>query len=371
MQTSAQVVIIGAGAIGCSTAYHLAKLGFNDIAVVEMGTVGSGTSSKSAAMLTMQFGSNELSARLAKYSYARYMRFQEEFGIPTDFRKTGWINYATSETAEALQKQAQMLLSLGIPTEVLSQGDLQRLYPELNQADFAYATYGPDDGPFDPHMIITGYTKRATELGVTFYEGVRATNIRLQKSRLVGIETNQGFLATELGINAAGPWAVEVCQWIGVSLPLRNSARCILVTGATPQIPPDRPFVEDLSAEWYFRPEGDGVLMGMGQIRTEDLSLQIHDQMKPTIIETAVHRVPVLTSAHVRTAWTGIRPLTPDNLPILGALPGIDGFLLNTGWGGMGIIQSPIAGQVLAEYVQDGQSSTFDILPFSISRFLR
>ena len=119
MKPNADVVIIGAGVIGCSTAYHLTKLGITDIAILEMAQVGAGTSSKSASMLSLQFGSDPLLARMAKYSYQRYMDFESELGTPIDFRKTGWISVAKGDKAKQLRKNAEMLNSLQIRTEIL------------------------------------------------------------------------------------------------------------------------------------------------------------------------------------------------------------------------------------------------------------
>lgn len=184
MQTTADVVIIGAGVIGCSTAYHLARLGIRDVVVLEMDRVGSGSSSKSASMLSLQFCSDELSARLALYSYARYMQFEEELGVPIDFKKTGWLSLATAENAEQLLLNARLLQSLGIQTDILTPEEIRRRYPEINTEDIALGTWGPDDGPFDPHMILWGYVKQARQLGVRLYEGVRATGLRVRQGRV-------------------------------------------------------------------------------------------------------------------------------------------------------------------------------------------
>jgi glycine/D-amino acid oxidase-like deaminating enzyme len=130
--------------------------------------------------------------------------------------------------------------------------------------------------------------------------------------------------------------------------------------------------VEDLATGWYFRPEGDGVLMGMGEEPVPAESLE-HPPTSPALVEAmidaAVQRVPGLASASILATWTGVRPLTPDGRPILGAVPGIDGLLLNCGWGGVGIILAPVAGQLLAEVVSQGYASTFEIAPLGIERF--
>ena len=124
-----------------------------------------------------------------------------------------------------------------------------------------------------------------------------------------------------------------------------------------------------MTVEWYFRPEGPGVLMGMGATPTEDLNVTFSHAMMNQMIEAAVHRVPVLEQASMLTGWTGIRPVTLDDHPVLGPVPSVEGFILNCGWGGKGIIQSPIAGQLVAELISERRTSTMDISAFGIERF--
>ena len=370
MERTADVVIIGAGVIGCSSAYHLAKMGLTDLAVVEMEQVGAGTSSKSASMLSMQFGRDPLLARMAQYSYQRYMHFEQELDTNTDFRKIGWVSVASGHAAEELRQHAQSLQSLGIQTEILSPDEVKRLYPELNTEDIELGTWGPDDGSFDPHMIMWAYIKRATEKGVKLYQGEKACGLRFKNGRVTGVKTSSGLIATGIVINAAGPWAGEVGNWANIRIPLTNKLRTIVMTGPLPDIPPDRPFVEDETVEWYFRPETGGVLMGMGNIRAESPVARLDTQMVNEIVDYALHRAPVLEKASLLTAWSGVRPLTQDGRPIFGVVQGVEGFLLNVGWGGFGIIQSPVAGQLMAELVHDGHTSTFESREFGLERFL-
>ena len=370
MKTTADVVIVGAGAIGCSTAYHLAQMGITDVVVIEMDQVGSGSSGISASMLTLQFCHDELILRMAKYSYGRYMQFEEDIGVPIDFKRIGWLSLATKESAEPLRRNAEMLQSLDVRTSLLEPDQIKALYPEINTEDLVLGTLGPDDGSFDPHMIMWGYMKRASEMGVQLYQGLRAKGIDLRNGRVEGIVTDRGMISTRRVVNAGGPWAMEIGRWAGVEIPIINLVRGILVTGPVPEIPTTRPFVEDITKEWYYRPEGQGFLMGMGKLPTEKLDVKISYEMMDEIIDTAIHRVPLLRQASVLTAWAGIRPMTPDNQPILGPVPSIEGLMLNCGWGGTGIIQAPIAGNLLAEFLSHGTSSTMDISPLGIDRFL-
>ncbi|MGD1992807.1 MAG: FAD-dependent oxidoreductase, partial [Anaerolineae bacterium] len=231
MQATANVVIIGAGVIGCSTAYHLAKMGVRDVVVLEKDQVGSGSSGKSASMLSLQFCHDELSARLAKASYDRFMDFEEELGVAIDFKRIGWVSLATEETADLLRNTARTAQSLGIETEMLTPDEIEHRYPEIYTDDLVLGTWGPDDGPFDPHMIMWGYVQNARRMGIDVEEGVAARDIRVRGGRVEAVETDAGVIATPVVVNAAGPWAVEIGRWVGVEIPIINSVRTIVVTG--------------------------------------------------------------------------------------------------------------------------------------------
>ena len=369
MQRTADVVVIGAGVIGCSTAYHLAQGGIREVAVVEMGQVGSGSSSKSAAMLSLQFCSDELALRMAKYSYAKYMQFEDEFDIPIDFRKIGWLSLATMESAEQLRRNAKQLTSYQVPTELLEHEEIRRRYPEINAEDLALGTWGPDDGSFDPHMIMWGYIQRAREMGVGLYPGVRATGIEIRDGQVEAVQTDQGDVLTNVVVNAGGPWAIEIGRWAGVEIPIVNLARSIWVTPPFPDLPPNRPFVEDLTAGWYYRSEGAGFLIGMGTEPTEALDIEMSHALLDKMIDVAIHRVPLFGRVSILTSWTGIRPVTLDERPILGPVPSVKGLFLNCGWGGTGIIQAPIAGNLMAEFIHNGMTTTFDTSLLRIERF--
>jgi sarcosine oxidase, subunit beta len=350
---SADIVIIGGGVIGLSSAYHLAKAGAGKIVLLERQQLGAGSSGKSAAMLSLQFCRDAATLAMARRAYSRYMAFGEELGVAIDFHPTGWLSLATDGSAAALRQQAALLQQNGVATELLDAEEVAYRYPALNVDDIVLATFGPDDGPFDPHMIMQGYARRVRALSVQILEGVQATGIRFagepgfHQGRVTGVATDHGFIAAGIAVNVAGPWAGEVARWAGVELPLRNAARTIVVTGPTPAIPADYPFVEDLEVEWYLRPELDGVLMGMGDRPAPPDYAGLDEEQVEAIIERAVHRAPALEDARLQTAWTGIRPLTESGQPIVGSAGGPDGFLCNCGWGGVGLIMAPVAGEML------------------------
>lgn len=372
MQEKASVVVIGAGVIGCSTAYHLARAGVRDVVVLERGQIGSGSSGQSAAMLALQFCTDAITLEMARYSYDRFMAFPEEMGVSVDFHRTGWLYVATEESAGALRDQVDLLQRMGVTSSLMDVQGVRDICPELNTSDVVLGSWGPDDGPLDPHMVMSGYVKRARDLGVRFYEDTQVTDLVVKERRVRAVQTKQDMIECELVINAAGPWATEIGRMAGVEVPIENSARTIVVTGALEEIAPDRPFVEDLTAEWYFRPEMDGVLMGMGKKPAPDPDrVRLDEEQLEAMIEFAVHRVPALSRASLLTAWTGVRPLTGDGLPIVGEAPGVEGLLLNCGWGGVGIMMAPIAGKMLSELVSEGSIDIMDVGPLHLSRFGR
>jgi sarcosine oxidase subunit beta len=369
MKTATDVVIIGAGVIGCSTAYHLAQIGITDVALVEMDQVGSGSSGKSASMLSLQYCEDELTIQMTKYSYDKYMEFEGEMGVPIDFKKIGWISIASEKGKEPLLRNARLLNSHGITIDILQRDEIKKRYPEINTEDLVLGTWGPDDGLIDPHMIMWGYVKKAQEMGATLDQGVKATGIQVRHGKVEGIRTDKGFISSRTVVNAGGPWAKEIGRWVDVEIPIKNLARTIVVTGPLADIPDNRPFLDDMTLEWYCRPELGSLLMGMGAKPVERPEVKTDTEMVHEIIDVAVRRIPVLEKASMQTAWTGIRPITPDNHPILGPVSSVDGLILNCGWGGRGIIQAPMAGRLVAETICNGYPSTIDIHPLKIERF--
>ncbi|MFW5941832.1 MAG: NAD(P)/FAD-dependent oxidoreductase [Chloroflexota bacterium] len=368
MKRTADAIIVGAGIIGCSTAYHLAKMGVTDVILLERDRVGAGASSQSAAMLSLQFCQDELTVRMARYCYDRYMAFEEELGVSTDFRPTGWMYVATEASADRLRQQVAMLQKAGVSSELLQPDDVRRLFPELNTEDIVLGSWGAEDGPFDPHMIMWGYLRRARDLGVTVHEGVAVEEILLEDGAVNGVRTDDGPVYSRVVVNAAGAWAGEIANGAGLSLPLQNATRSIVVTNPIAAIPHDRPFVEDLEKEWYVRPEGEGVLMGMGRRPVTELEIDLDEAQVEAIIDTAMHRLPLLQEASILTAWTAVRPMTRDGLPIVGVAGSVPGLIHNCGWGGIGIIMAPLAGQLVAEIIANGKAQTMDIDPLAPDR---
>ena len=366
--SSADVVIIGGGIQGISLAYHLALKGVADVCLLEMNALGSGSSGRSAAMIGHAFQS-EKSLPLTRWSFGALMRFEDELGPSPEYEPIGCLLLAGAESAPELRRRHRVLRRLGVESQLIDREDILRLTPGLHLADVEIAMYNPRDGSIDPHSIMMAYAQQARRLGARFLEEVRATGLRFEGDRVVGVESTDGFFATPLVVNAAGFCAREVAGWASMDLPIRNLKRHIFFTGPVAVYSRSIPFTYDVEAAWYVRREGPGLLIGMGAEECDQEDAQVDWSFLDQVIEPSLHRAPPLAEARVQSAWAGLRPLTPDDDPILGPAPGLRGFLNDCGWGGLGIMQAPAAGRALAEWIVDGEPSTVDVSRFGVDRF--
>lgn len=368
MKHIADVVVIGAGIQGLSAAYHLAKIGVRNVVVVEKAFIGAGSSGRSASMLMLQVWT-EWQVRFSQYCFGRFREFEEELGVSPDFRRTGTLSLATEAVAEQERALAEMRRSLGVPLETWTPQKIKTLYPAINTDDLVFGVFGEDDGIIEAQSIMLGYQAGGRRLGVEIYQGTRATGLRLEAGRIAAVETSDGVIAARWVVNAAGADAARVGAWAGLSIPIDNRVRNVYVTDAFPAIPNESPFVWDAAAEWYYRKERPGVLIGAGKRVLPSLPEFVDWRYLNEIIDDIIHRVPALADVGVAHGWAGIRPLSPDHHPILGPVDGVEGFVNSCGWGGEGIMHSPVGGQLVAEFIHDGKTSTFPIERFLLSRF--
>ena len=368
MKDTADVVIIGAGIQGLSAAYHLNRMGVRDVAVVEMESIGAGSSGRSAAMLTRQVATGPM-VKLAQFSFDEYMVFEDELGVSPGYKPTGLLSIGSVSLSDEMRSAAQQRRAMGIPAQILSPYEIRELVPVVNTDDIAVGVLVGDDGTIDPHSIMQGYASNARRLGTVITEGVKATCIRLSGDRLTGVEMTDGFIATGWVVNAAGAQASQVGKWVGLDIPIDNRRRNIYITAPFPQIPDDTPMVHDDDAEWYYRKEGPGVLMGMGIEKTTDVSMSINREFLINVVEYAMHRVPILAEAKIMNGWSGIRSLTPDHSPIVGPVAGLQGYVNLCGWGGLGVTGAPAGGQLVAEHITSHSERFLDVEPFLLSRF--
>lgn len=370
MVSSAEIVIIGGGAIGCSIAYHLAQRGARDVVVLERETVGSGTTSKAAGGIRAQFGTpTEIQFSFEALEF--FKRFKDEMGVDAEFRQIGYLTLISDPDDLAYyQQRVAMQQRLGVDVHIITPQEARDIVPSIVIDDLLAAVHGRGDGFAGPYEVTMGYVARARDRGVRFLENTMCTGIRVAGERVVGVDTSQGTIASEIVVNAAGPAAATVGRMAGVDLAVLPRRRHIFVTDAFPAIKGPIPLTQDRRTGFYFRKEGEGVLMSPGDAEDigSDFAVPVDWSRLEETVEKAVRRVPSLENARVSNAWAGLRPLTPDEHAILGAIPALRGFYVAVGFCGHGFQHSPPAGKHLAELILDGRSSV-DLSLFDPMRF--
>jgi len=368
MQQSADVVIIGGGIQGLSLVYHLTTLGMTDVCLVERGMLGCGSSGLSASVIGHAFESERM-LPLTHWSFEALLRFHDEIGVDPDYDPIGVLILAGAGATVEVQRRCTTLQSLGVESEILPPDEVDRLTPGLNLAGIELAHYLPRDGCLDAHMMMMGYAGRARAMGARILEQVEATGLQIAGDRVIAVQTTTGTIAAGWVVNAAGARAREVAGWAGLDLPITNLKRHIVVTGPVATYHRSIPFTYDWEAAWYMRREGPGLLMGMGAQPVAWDDLRVEPAMVEAIIDYAIHRAPAVEEAGLMTSWAGLRPMTPDEDPILGRVAHLVNYVNDCGWGGHGVMHAPAAGRALAELIVMGAAHSLDITPFAAARF--
>jgi sarcosine oxidase subunit beta len=366
---TADIVIIGAGAIGCSIAYHLGLRGAKDVVVLEQEFVGSGTTSKAAGGIRVQFPT-AVEIIFSMESLEFFTRFHDEMGVNPLLRQVGYLFLLGSEQdVEQYKRQIDIQSQYGLDVRLLTPQDAKAIVPQLRVDDLLAAVYSPRDGYADPHTVVQGYATKAREYGVKILEQTEVTGIRMARDRVVGVDTTSGPIDTRLVVNAAGPWATRVAEMVGATVPVYPRRRHIFVTDPFSDFVNPSPLVIDRTSGFYCRTEGRSILMSPGDAQeVQGLKVTVDWSMAEETARKAVQRVPVLERAGIMSGWAGLRPLTPDEHAIIDYLPGLKGFLCAVGFCGHGFQHSPAAGRVVTEMILDGKPS-LDISALSFARF--
>ena len=367
----AEVVIVGGGIIGASVAYHLTTRGLTDIIVLEKDRIGSGSTTRNAGGVRLQF-STEINVRLSQRSLPHWERFKDEMGVDPDFHQTGYLFLITTERDEvAFGRSLELWKRLGVPARRLDRDEVRKVFPQLRADDVAFATFCPKDGHLDPSSMLNGYVARARERGVRFREGQPVIAVNKEDGRVTGVRTRSTEYACRVVVNAAGPWAGEVGRLAGIALPITPLRRQIFVTDPVPGLDREFPLTVEMATSFYFHRESGGVLMGMADPADKPgFDDSVNWDFLPSIVERALERMPLLEKANVKTGWAGFYEDTPDKHPILGNVDGVEGFVCAAGFSGHGLMHAPAAGEAIAELITSGKT-TLDISALAHSRFAR
>lgn len=368
---SARVVIIGGGVHGLSAAYHLAERGLTDVIVLEKEPqLASGSTGLSAGGIRQQF-STEVNVRMSQYSIQRFERFEEEMDADPGFFQVGYLFLLNAEEEVLLfQNSVALQNRLGAGTKWLSPDEVKARWPFFNVEDILAATYNAADGYGDPYGVAMGYAQQARRLGARILTQVEVIDIHVANGRVQGVQTTEGPIATEVVVNTSGPYAHRVGQMAGMDLPAHPYRRQVFATAPFPEIPHDAPMTIDFHYNWYFRPEGPGIITGMSKLdHPPGFDLTVDKEWMVKVIEHGIHRAPIFEQARIMRSWAGLYSVTPDSQPIMGAVPGLEGFVCAVGFSGHGFMLAPATGLTLAEIIIDGVPKTFDISEFSYTRF--
>nr|WP_095597083.1 FAD-dependent oxidoreductase [Actibacterium pelagium] len=378
----ARVVIVGGGVIGCSVAYHLTKLGWTDVVLLERKQLTSGTTWHAAGLIA-QLRATQNMTRLAKYSQELYGQLEEETGVATGFRRNGSITLALSEERkEEILRQASMAKAFGVEVEQISPEEVAKLHPHVNVQDATAAVYLDKDGQGDPANIALALARGAKNRGAKVIERTKVTGFRKDGRRITAVEwendQGQGVIECDHVVNCAGMWGHEVGRKMGVNVPLHACEHFYIVTDTVPgltQLPVLR--VPEECA--YYKEDAGKLLLGafepvakpwgMNGIPEDfefDQLPEDFDHFEP-ILEAAVNRLPLLAETGIHTFFNGPESFTPDDAYHLGLAPEMDNVWVAAGFNSIGIQSAGGAGMALAEWMESGQKP-FDLGDVDISR---
>lgn len=379
---AARAVIIGGGVIGCSVAYHLTKLGWKDVVLLERKQLTSGTTWHAAGLIA-QLRATKNMTKLAKYSQELYGTLEAETGLSTGFRRCGSITVAlTRERKEEIFRQASMARAFGVDVEEISPAEVTDKYPHLNTQDVTAGVYLPLDGQGDPSNIALALAKGARQRGAKIFERAKVTGISKTDRTVTGVSWEHGgasgFLKADVVINCAGMWGQEVGRMAGANVPLHACEHFYIVTETIPalgQLPVLR--VPDECA--YYKEDAGKILLGAFEPTAKPWGMagipdsfefdqlpDDFDHFEP-ILEAAVNRMPMLADAGIHTFFNGPESFTPDDAYHLGLAPELDNFWVAAGFNSVGIQSAGGAGMALAAWMEHGEKP-FDLGDVDISR---
>ena len=363
----ARVVVIGGGIAGCSVAYHLAKLGWRDVVLLERRELSCGTTWHAAGLVGQLRATHNLT-RLAKYGADLYERLEAETGQATGFRRPGSLSLArTSERMHELARLASMARCFDVDVEVITPAEAGRRWPLLRTDDLAGAVWLPRDGRTNPIDTTLALAKGARQGGVTILENTAVTAIRTRGGAVAGVGTSRGDIACEVVVNCAGMWARDLGAMAGVAVPLHASEHFYIVTEPMDGVTADLPVLRDPDGHIYVREEVGGLLMGGFEPVAkpwgmEGIPADFAFSLLPedwdhfqVLMEQAIVRIPAIESAPVRSHVNGPESFTPDGRYHLGEAPECKNFFVAAGFNSIGIASGAGAGKAVAEWIVGGE----------------
>ena len=368
--SSADVVVVGGGAVGTSIAFHLAEAGV-DVCLLERDQLAGGSTSRAAGGIRAQF-SDPLNIAIGLRSIEAFERFGERPGAEIDLHQVGYLflldrpaDVAAFEASVALQQE------LGVPSRFVPLDDVARLCPLAALEGVLAATFCPLDGHASPEAVTQGYAAGARAHGGSVLTGCAVTTIEHDGDAIRAIETTVGRIATRTVVCAAGVWSPELARSVGVELPVEPYLREVGFTGPVAELPEHVPLTIDFSTGFYFHREGPGLLFGMADPdQPPGFDAPTDPAWLEGIMVVAERRCPALLDMGIAGGWKGYYEVTPDHNALVGESSAVDRFLYATGFSGHGFLQAPAVGEIVRDLVLE-RKPFVDVAALSSERFAR
>ena len=360
---------------GCSIAYNLAREGCNKVVLIEKKTLASGSTGKSCGIVRTHY-SQELLMKMAHMSMSVFGRFEEEFEAEAGYVTNGLVFLGTAEETPGLRDVTAMQQKLGIRAELIQPDTVPKFHPDINVDGVDLASYEADAGFADPYGVTIGFANAARRNGAEINEGVEATAIEVANGRIEAVVTNEGRIATQAVVNAAGPWGRPVGLMAGVDLPLFPIRFQEAVIRPPGEYPLSMPTIFDQRTICYYRPESGGFMVfGGSMIEIQAIDDPDHYEEKPdvewveNVADTLLGSMIDAHDMRFIRGWAGPITVTPDYNPLLGKVDEVEGFYVAAGFSGHGFKLSPMVGKCMAELIIGGAATSIDISPMRPGRY--
>jgi sarcosine oxidase subunit beta len=373
MQRTADVVVIGGGANGTSTAYHLASLGASNVLLLERAHLAAGATGKSGSLVRMHY-TNEVESRLALESLKVFRDFASVVGGDCGFRPIGFVQLVKPEHAAAFARNVERQQRLGIVTRAVSPAELRDLLPDAALNDVGAAAWEPDSGYADPNATAYAFAAGARRRGVTVTTHCEVHRIVVENGRVAGVETAQGPVSTPVVVAVPGAWSSELLAPLGLDFGLTPHRVQVAIFRWPAEVTRRHPVVIDAVHKSWLRPEGEastliGVELGVGHADPRKFDEGVDQAYVTHAREKLAARFPAFADAPMRGGWAGMIMMSPDGRPIIDQIPSVPGLYVMLGDSGTSFKTSPAIGRCLAEWVLFGAPRTVDLAPFRSTRF--
>lgn len=375
MPNSFDVVVIGAGIMGCCSALELARTGLK-VAVIDKTTIGAGPTGKSSAIIRQHY-SNELTARMALHSLSIFQNFDEMVGGDCGFNQAGFVLLVDEKDKVGLEANISFQQALGIDTALLTRADAKEIMPGLELRDQAAVAFESGSGYADPYLTVNRFAEAAKRLGVQFFLETEVTNLHIRSAKVVGLESTTGRFNTSIVINCTGAWAGQVSKLANVNVPINSCRVQVAFFRRPPGQEASHPVIADFINATYFRSETGGLtLVGLIDPTEADAIVDpdkyreyMDDGFMIEAGERLINRYPAMEHSQTASGYASLYAITPDWHPIIDEVPRGSGFFVCSGFSGHGFKLGPAVGLMIAELINGVDNPKFDSKLFNYSRF--